>query len=142
MKKKDKGLSPFDFLNAITDTKVNLFDGERALMEAAQPDSVSKAYVPFMVNRGLSYHQDCVLVANEMNRAANLPPKMQFDFLKGIIRKRRRFAKWAKKAPDDRYIEAIKKLYGYSSAKAHEVFPIFTDKQLEEILRMTSEGGK
>ena len=30
-------------------------------------DIDAKDYVPFMVNRSLSYHMDCILYANEMN---------------------------------------------------------------------------
>ena len=32
-----------------------------------------KDYTAFIVNRALSFHYDCVLQANEMNRYPNLP---------------------------------------------------------------------
>ena len=38
-----------------------------------------KAYPAFMVNRGLSYFLDTILLANEMNRrAGSIPGKMQY----------------------------------------------------------------
>ena len=39
-----------------------------------------KAYAPFLVNRSLSYYQDTVMFANEMNRHAQLDNRLQYDF--------------------------------------------------------------
>jgi hypothetical protein len=49
--------SPFDFLKAINETKENLI----------VDDETEKQYSPYMINRGLSYFNDTVLIANEMN---------------------------------------------------------------------------
>ena len=80
--------SPFDFLNAINLTKANLM---------AEDDFVVKDYTPFMVNRGLSYFHDTVLLANEMNRYSELDNDIQFSFLLNSVTKRKRFSKWHKK---------------------------------------------
>lgn len=45
-----------------------------------------KDYVPFIVNRALSYHYDCVMFANEMNKYPSLGKKPQFDFLINTVR--------------------------------------------------------
>ena len=50
-------MSPFDYLNSINYTK-----------EDIMVDDISeKKYNAFMVNRGLSYFYDTVIIANEMN---------------------------------------------------------------------------
>ena len=63
-------MNPFEYLTAINDTKNDIM----------VDDIAEKAYNPFMVNRGLSYFQDTVLMANEMNQHAHLDHRLQFDF--------------------------------------------------------------
>ena len=78
---------PFDYVNAILQSKKQLIVDE----------ITEKGYTPFLTNRGLSQHKDCVLFANEMNRRHGLDKKMQNDFLINTIRSTKRpFAKWAK----------------------------------------------
>ena len=79
-------MNPFDFVNAICDSKQNLIID----------DISEKLYTPFMVNRSLSYHYDTVLLANEMNQRHFLDKKLQNDFLINIVRRKKRFAKWIK----------------------------------------------
>lgn len=92
-----------------------------------------KDYVPFVVNRALSYHYDCVLYANVMNMYPNLDNKLQFHFLKAIIPSRKRpFQKWFKKIVYDD-ITLIKKYYNYSNDKATQALSILTKSQIDEI---------
>ena len=56
-------------------------------------DLAEKAYNPFMVNRALSYFQDTVLFANEMNVNHTIDKRLQFDFFINMVRKRKRFFK-------------------------------------------------
>lgn len=139
-----KKLSPFDFLNSINGAldKATLFDGYKAAEDSLDPTSPSKAYVSFIINRGLSYFQDTVLIANEMNRHHDLAPKMQYDFLCGMVRPRKRFSKWQKKLEDPKEIQAIMKYYGYSAHRAREAYSILTEDQLTQILRLVDQGGK
>ena len=56
-----------------------------------------KDYVPFVVNRALSYHMDCVLYANEMNVHCLTDKDMQYQYLLNSIRPmKRKFAPWQK----------------------------------------------
>lgn len=102
-KEKDlspKKLSPFDFINNINagPSAGNLLEGCTADDSESTPmDNPSKQYVPFIINRSLSYFNDTVLFANEMNRHHSLPPKMQYDFYRHAMRPRKRFSKWAKR---------------------------------------------
>ena len=122
--------SPFDFLNSINYTKKNLI--------VSKDDE--KEYVPFIVNRGLGYFQDTVLLANEMNMHGGIDHKMQYDFLRTTVRKRKRFSKWLK-AEDDEKVELLSKYFGYSSNAAKSVVDLFDDKDFNEIRKRLDKGG-
>lgn len=125
-------MTPFDFVNAINFDKRNLFEDPQA----------EKDYVPFLVNRALSYFPDTILYANEINRAAAIPKKWQFDFLKQSISKRKRFSKWAKKDAATADLTAVQEFYKYSSEKALEVMSILSEQQIEYIKQQMGKGGK
>ena len=40
-----------------------------------------KDYVPFVINRALSYHMDCILYANEINMNSYIDKDMQYHYL-------------------------------------------------------------
>ena len=123
--------NPFDYLTAINDTKKDVMTD----------DIAEKGYNAFMVNRGLSYFNDTVLFANEMNLNAHLDNRLQFDFLINIVRRRKRFSKWMKpETASD--VEVVKEYYGYSNEKAKVALDILDDEQISAIKRRTRKGGK
>jgi len=124
-------MSPFDYLNAINSTKKNLIVDEET----------EKEYNPYIVNKSLSYFQDTVLIANEMNRYAHLDKKLQFQFLINIIRKRKRFSKWFKPGVQDD-IEVVKEYYGYSDEKARQVLPLLSLDQMGQLKEKVNKGGR
>jgi hypothetical protein len=101
-------------------------------------DGVSeKAYAPFMVNKALSYHSDCVLYANEMNANYMLDVKMQYDYLRHSIRsKKRPFNKWVKREKESD-LEAIKLYFGYSTRAARDALSVLSEGQLKFIREQT-----
>jgi hypothetical protein len=100
-----------------------------------------KDYVPFVINRALSYHQDCVLYANEMNINPSLDKDMQYQFYLNTIRSmKRKFQPW-QKTSTDKDIESIKKYFGFSSEKAKESLRILNDEQIADIRTKTEKGG-
>lgn len=119
--------NPFDYLKAINNTKVNILENE-------------KDYPSFMVNRGLSYFPDTVLLANEMNMCAHLDNELKFSFLINSIRKRKRFSKW-NKVTESADINAIKKYYGYSNEKARDVLSLLTNNEMKLIKERIDYGG-
>ena len=145
MEQELKKLSPFDFINSINSGQSgkNLMQGCTADVSDSLPDPsrADRQYVPFMVNRGLSYFNDTVLFANEMNMHASLPAKMQYDFLRGAIRPRKRFSKWSKKADDGADIKNIMSEYQCSAEKARQLLPLFTTTQLEKLKHKHDVGG-
>jgi hypothetical protein len=125
-------MTPFDFINAINLTKKNLFEDPQA----------EKDYLPFLVNRGLSYFPDTVLYANEMNRNSGIPKDWQFSFFLNTIPKKKRFSKWHKKDADSESLTLVKEYFGYSSEKALEALSILSDDQLAMIKEKLYKGGK
>jgi hypothetical protein len=123
--------NPFHYIASITHQKNDMMTDEDG----------EKGYSPFMTNRGLSYFQDTVLLANEMNRMSHLDNKLQYDFLRHAVRSKKRFSKWAKKSTSDD-IEIIKEYYGYTDEKAYAVVDLISDATLAEMKQRISKGGK
>ena len=100
-----------------------------------------KDYVPFVVNRALSFHQDCVLYANELNLNPGMDKDMQYLFYLNTIRSmKRKFQPW-QKTSTDKNIESVKTYFGYSNEKAKEALRILTEEQIAEIIIKTDKGG-
>lgn len=100
-----------------------------------------KEYVPFVINKALSFHYDCILQANEMNRLPGIDKQMQFDYLYHKVRKYRRpFEKWQKRETLNK-LEIIKEYYDYSNEKAKEVMDLLSDEQIEELKNRMDTGG-
>ena len=122
-----------DYLKAINYSREKLLDSEDKDWE--------RKYPPFIINKGLSFFEDTVMFANEINRLHHLPKKMQFDFLLNSIRSRKRFSKWFK-ASKLTNLDIVKKYYGFSNEKAKQALNILTDKQIDEIKLSLSKGGR
>ena len=100
-----------------------------------------KDYKPFMVNRALSYHMDCVLYVNELNKNNDLDVDMQYQYLLNTIRPmKRKFQPWQKTSAD-KDIECVKEYFGYSNEKAKEALRILSEEQIAEIRIKTDKGG-
>lgn len=127
--------SPFDYVKSVSDTKEYLLDKE----QHDYMDTIY-AYNPFIVNRALSYHTDSIMIVNEMNGKPHLNNQMQYDFLFHILKKRKRYSKWAK-PPKYEHLEMVQKYYKYNRKKALEVLDILSEKDLSDIEKYLDEGG-
>ena len=128
--------NPFVYVDSVTYSKKNLMRG------SANDELAEKLYKPFMTNRSLSYHQDAILYANEMNMRAYLDAKLQYEYLLNTLRKRKRKgSKWSKDKPDAT-VEMIMEYYGYGRAKAEQTLRVLTDEQLTMIEVALDKGGK
>ena len=119
-----------DWLNSINFTKENLMEDS----------SVKKDYAPFIINRCLSGHIDCVLFANEMNKHHFLDKDMQYSFYLNSLRKKKRFSPWLRK---DKVtdLECVKQYYGYSNEKASQALKILSKEQINFIKQRLDTGG-
>ena len=124
-------MGPFDYLNAINTSKRDIM----------VDDLAEKDYNSFMVNRGLSYFYDTVLLANEMNRHHHIDSRLKFDFLINIVRKQKRFSKWLKATKTDD-LETVKEYYGYSNEKARQVLTLLSPEHINELKRKVTTGGR
>ena len=121
-----------DWLNSVNFNKENLIKGN--------PDIV-KQYPPFIVNKCLAGHIDCIMFVNEMNKNHHLPNKLQYDFYLNSLRKKKRFSPWLRqdKIKD---LDYVKRYYGYSNEKAKQALKILTEEQLNVIKAKFDTGGK
>ena len=123
--------NPFDYVNQILYGKKDLIVDELT----------EKDYIPFLINRSLSYHKDCIIYANEMNRRHFLDKKLQNHFLINTIRSHKRpFAKWVKSDKSED-IECVKLIYGLSDSKAREALRLLSDEQIQQLKEKTDTGG-
>ena len=116
-----------DWLNSVNFTKEDLSEN-------------IKEYSPYIINRCLSGHIDCVMYANEMNMHHQLDKDMQYSFYLNSLRKRKRFSPWLRK---DKVtdLECIKSYYGYSNEKASQALKILTKEQINFIKQRLDIGG-
>ena len=117
-----------DWLNSINFTKEDLSED-------------IKSYPPYIINRCLSGHIDCILYTNEMNIHHQLDKDMQYSYYLNTLRKRKRFSPWLRKEKVTD-LECIKKYYGYSNEKASQVLKILTQEQIDFIKQRLDIGGK
>ena len=120
-----------DWLNSINQTKDNIMD-KNPLSE--------KEYPPYIINRCLSGHIDCIMYANEINLYNHLDKKLQYDFFINIIRIKKRFSPWVKKEKI-KDIDYVKSYYGYSNEKAEQALKILSKEQINFIKQKLDIGG-
>ena len=100
-----------------------------------------KTYPPYIVNRCLSGHLDCVMFANEMNMHPHLDKDIQYSFYLNSLRKRKRFSPWIKKEKIQD-IDSVKQYYGYSNEKAKAALRILSESELNYIKSKLDIGGR
>jgi hypothetical protein len=124
-------MNPFEYINAINYTKKDIM----------VDDIAEKEYNAFLVNRTLSYFPDTILYANEMNTKHHIDSRLQFDFFINIIKKRKRFSKWAKPIEIEN-LQLIKEYYGYSNEKAKSALSLMSNEQIDKLKQRINKGGK
>lgn len=117
-----------EIIPSILQTKKDVLDNE-------------KDYKPYLVNRSISYHIDCILYANQMNMNHHLDGKLQYQYLLNTIRPmKRKFQPWQKTSAI-KDIDFIKEYFGYSNDKAKEALHLLTDEQITLIKEQLEKGG-
>jgi hypothetical protein len=121
-----------DWLNSINFNKNDLVKED--------PESIKK-YPPFIVNKCLAGHIDCIMFANEMNKNHQLDKDMQYSFYLNSLRKKKRFSPWLRKDKIDD-LECVKNYYGYSTEKALQALRILSSEQIKFIKQRLETGGR
>jgi hypothetical protein len=99
------------------------------------------SYPPYIINRCLSGHLDCVLFVNEMNKYHFLDKDLQYSFYLNTVRKRKRFSPWLRKDKIED-LDYVKQYYSYSNEKALQVLKILSNEQINFIKQRLEIGGK
>ena len=120
-----------DWLNSINQNKKNIMNDD---------PSSEKDYAPYIINRCLSGHIDCVMYANEMNKYNFLPKRLQYDFFINIVRTKKRYSPWLNKEKI-KDIDYVKLYYGYNNEKALQALSILSKEQLTFIKAKFETGG-
>lgn len=124
-----KGPSPFDY--------------SKSILNSTAPIPVSEAYIPYIVNRAVAHHRDCIFIC-QMANEFNLPPEQQYVFLFNQVTKYRRpFERWvsAKKGKETTSdLEFLSKYYQCSIEVASQYIELMTPNDIE-VLR-SLYGGK
>ena len=120
-----------DWLNSLNFNKNNLIE---------EDPSTIKDYAPYIINRCLSGHLDCIMFVNEMNKYSFLDKDMQYSFYLNTLRKKKRFSPWLRK---DKVtdLQCVKQYYGYSNEKASQALKILSTQQLDYIKKRLDTGG-
>jgi hypothetical protein len=120
-----------DWLNSINQNKKNIMNDD---------PSSEKDYAPYIINRCLSGHIDCVMYANEMNKYNFLPKRLQYDFFINIVRTKKRYSPWLNKEKI-KDIDYVKRYYGYNNEKTLQALSILSKEQLTFIKAKFETGG-
>ena len=120
-----------DWLNSINLTKEDI--------TLDDPQTIKK-YSPFIINKCMSAHLDCIMFANEMNLNAHLAKDLQYQFYLNSIRKKKRFSPWLRK-DKIKNLDVVKSYYGYSNENAIQALKILTKGQLDYIKKRIDVGG-
>lgn len=130
----DEKLSPFAFIKSVTGEKNYLFSEEAG--------GADKEYVPYIVNKGLSFGPDTLLFAAEMTKYGDLPKKTQYDFYFYGIPKKFRKMPWHKKDSTPEGLKAVQEYYHCNATRAEEYLKLLSSEQMEHIQTVISHGGR
>ena len=129
---KPKAITPFDYIKSITETKIDLMVDEAA----------EKAYVPFVINNGLSTDKECLIMVQELNVRSNIPKHAQYEFLLNMISKKKRYLKYPKSIAKSENLGIIQEYYQCNVQKAQEILSILNDDQISIIKTKMNRGGR
>lgn len=128
---KKPAISPFAFVTAIQQTNEELIVDEWS----------EKQYNAYIINRAMSMGADTTIAANEMNCRPHIPRKLQFDFLRAFVRKRKRYNKWMKSDTDTEDLKLVQSYYTCNVRKARTALTILRPEDLEYMREKLHKGG-
>jgi hypothetical protein len=76
-----------------------------------------------------------------MNVNSHVDSKLQYDYFRNALRKRKRFSKWLRPDTlDSVKLDLIKEYYNYSTIKAREVLDLVDEEQVEKMQKSLYRG--
>lgn len=131
---KVKTFSPFDFVKAIQQSKVDL------IRTSDNPDLAEKSYNAFLTNKALSFHVDSILHANEMNVNHQLNNIQQNDYYINTVRSMKRPHVWLKKSSDED-IQFLSEHFNINQVRAQETLNVIGTDKVAELRKTVIKGG-
>jgi hypothetical protein len=126
--KSEKKTSPFDYVKSIQNGKAIPMGPE---------------YVPFVVNRAVAHHRDCIHSAQMLNEL-NVSPEQHYTFLYHAVSKTKRpFERWvpsAKGNSSEDEVNLAAKYFQCSIEVAREYLTLLSQSEIEEL--KSAYGGK
>lgn len=105
-------------------------------------ESEEKDYSPYLVNKAMSQHIDCIFGASLMNLNPHLDPKLQYDFYFYNNKKyRRKFQKWFK-SKETAEESLIMEFFNCSRVKSRYYLSVLSPEQIKIIKEKLDKGGK
>lgn len=124
-------MSIFKIIDSISLTKVDLLRSEMIS---------EKEYNAWMVNKHFSFFADSIFDSAEMNKRSKIDPLMHYDYLRGSLRKAKRFARWPKRIESEDVL-MIAERYQISLNNAKAALKVLTKEQLDELRTHSKKGG-
>jgi hypothetical protein len=123
--------------------KISPFDYSKSILNGSCQIEMGESYVPYLVNRAVAHHRDCIYICQLINEF-QVDPEHHYSFLFYEIHKyRRSFEKWvsSKNATENvEDIQIISKYYGCSVEIAREYLKLHSKAEISEI--KTLYGGE
>ena len=116
-------------------------NSKRGNLAETNPDSM-RDMVPFVINRALSQHIDCIHHCQVMN-TVSLPEKsMYYHYMYNAIRNKKRYSKWHNPYIDDD-IKLVMRYYKYSHEKAVRALVVLNKmpESLDMMRKSFDKGG-
>ena len=122
--------NPFDFVKSAS------YDKKDIMVD----DIEEKPYQPFLVNKSLSYHEDCIFLTNEMNTRHSTESRLQYVFFLNTLRRRQVFQMsvplYLKETRCNQTVLSV------STRDAKEYASLLSDKQYRELKNRMQLGSR
>lgn len=126
-------MSPFDIIKSIQEKT-----------EFPLEEWNEKEYIPFVINKSMSFIKEYIPYVDAMNMYPDLPAKMQCLFYYHAIPRGKKYSKWLKDETvrDSSLIEMIAKEYGINIRLAEQYLKLLDDEKIEIIRKRNDCGGR
>lgn len=94
-----------------------------------------KTFVPYMIHRYLSLHNELLDVVNHVQKFVSLPKHIVYDMYRRMLPKQPRFAKYIKgqKKQDSKHIDLIAKYFEVSKQEARGYSKFLSTQDIKQI---------
>jgi len=119
-------MTPFDFVNDASFDKKNL-------MRDSENDALAeKSYNAYLANLAFSQHLDSILHANRMNERHYIPARAAYEYYINSLRRRRRFAPWAKKTQNEQ-LEVVCRAFNCRAEIGKQYLQLLSEQQIHAL---------